>query len=45
LPTEWKVSVDERQQAGAIQLARRVTATRGDIVVKLFVDEYRPLED
>lgn len=45
LPTEWKVSIDEKQPAGAIELARRVTAIRGDIVVKLFVDEYRPLED
>ena len=45
LPTEWKVTIDERLPAGAIELARRVTATRGDIVVKLFVDEYRPLED
>ena len=42
---EWKVSVDETQQAGAVELARRITATRGDAVVRLVVDEYHPLPD
>ena len=42
---EWKVSVDETQQAGAVTLARRITATRADTVVKLVVDSYRPLEE
>jgi outer membrane biogenesis lipoprotein LolB len=42
-PAEWTVTVDERQAAGAIEMARRVTATRGDVVLKLVVDQYRPL--
>ncbi|HEX4779162.1 MAG TPA: outer membrane lipoprotein LolB [Usitatibacter sp.] len=41
---DWKVSVDETQQAGAVELARRITATRGDVVVRLVIDEYHPLE-
>jgi len=44
-PDEWKVSIDEKQAAGAVEIARRVTATRGDIVVKLVVDNYRVLEE
>jgi len=42
---EWKVSVDETQHAGAVELARRITATRGEVVVRLVVDEYHPLPD
>ncbi|QJR09335.1 Outer-membrane lipoprotein LolB [Usitatibacter rugosus] len=42
---DWKVTVDETQQAGTVQLARRITATRADTVVKLVVDSYRPLEE
>ena len=42
---DWKVSVDETQQAGAVELARRITATRGDVVVRLVVDEYHPLAE
>jgi len=45
LPADWKVTVDEKQSAGAVELARRITATRGDIVMKLVVDNYRPLEE
>ena len=41
----WKVSVDETQHAGAVDLARRITATRGDVVVRLVVDEYHALSD
>jgi len=44
-PDEWKVTIDEKQAAGAVEIARRVTATRGDIVVKLVVDNYRVLEE
>ncbi|QJR13638.1 outer membrane lipoprotein LolB [Usitatibacter palustris] len=40
----WQVSIDESQPAGRVQLARRITATRGDVVVKLVVDDYRVLE-
>ena len=42
-PSGWSVTVDEKQPAGAIEIARRVTATRGDVVVRLVVDEYRAL--
>ena len=41
----WAVTIDESQQAGAVKLARRITASRGDVVVKLVVDGYRVLED
>ena len=40
----WKVTLDEKQAAGAVEIARRVTAVRGDVTVRLVVDEYRPLE-
>lgn len=43
MPAEWKVTIDETQPAGSVTLARRVTATRGDVVLKLVVDEYRAL--
>jgi outer membrane biogenesis lipoprotein LolB len=42
---EWSVSVDETQRAGTVDLAKRITATRGDTVVKLVVDSYRALGD
>jgi outer membrane biogenesis lipoprotein LolB len=45
VPAQWKVTIDESQPAGAVDLARRLTAQRGDIVVKLVIDEYRVLED
>jgi len=44
-PSEWKVAVDERQEAGAISIARRISASRGDILVRLVVDEYRALSE
>jgi hypothetical protein len=40
----WTVSVEERQRAGDVDLARRITASRGEVVVKLVVDGYRALE-
>jgi outer membrane lipoprotein LolB len=45
LPGEWKVTVEERQPAGSVQIARRISAVRGDAVVRLVVDDYRALED
>ena len=42
-PGEWKVTIDETQRAGSVDLAKRITATRGDVVVRLVVDEYRAL--
>jgi outer membrane biogenesis lipoprotein LolB len=40
---DWTVTIDETQKAGQVDLARRITASRGDVVVKLVVDEYRAL--
>jgi len=44
-PSDWKVNVDERQEAGAISIARRISASRGDVTVRLVVDEYRALPE
>ena len=44
-PGGWKVTLDETQRAGAIDIAKRITASRGDVVVKLVVDQYQSLED
>jgi outer membrane biogenesis lipoprotein LolB len=43
-PGGWQVSIDERRNAGRMDLARRITATRGEVVVKLVVDDYRALD-
>jgi outer membrane lipoprotein LolB len=40
-PGDWNVTLDEKQRAGAIEIARRLSAIRGDVVVRLVVDEYR----
>ena len=40
----WVVSIDESQRAGSVEMARRLTATRGDVRVRLVVDEYRSIE-
>ena len=42
-PAGWKVSIDEVQDAGAVRLARRVTATRGEVTVRWIVDTYEAL--
>ena len=39
----WTVKIEETQRAGAIEIARRMSAQRGDVVVRLVVDEYRAL--
>ena len=39
----WQVTVDEKQRAGAVEIARRISASRGDVSVRLVVDEYRAL--
>jgi outer membrane biogenesis lipoprotein LolB len=44
-PGDWNVTLEETQAAGAIDIARRLTARRGDVVVRLVVDEYRVLAD
>jgi outer membrane biogenesis lipoprotein LolB len=45
LPSDWQVRVEETQRAGTVDLARRISATRGDTVVRLVVDEYRVVQD
>lgn len=40
---EWTVAVEETQRAGEVDLARRLSARRGDVTVRLVVDEYRAL--
>ena len=40
---DWKVTIDETQMAGQVELARRITASRGEVVVRLIVDDYRAL--
>ena len=39
----WIVTVEETQPAGKVTLARRVTAQRGDVVVRLVIDDYQAL--
>ena len=41
----WQVTMDETQQAGNVQIARRLSASRGDAVVRVVVDEYRALPE
>src|SRR4051812_9217233 len=41
----WTVTLDERQAAGQVEIARRVTATRGEVTVRLVVDDYRALPE
>lgn len=40
-PEGWAVSIDESQRIGERDVARRITASRNDTVVKLVVDDYR----
>lgn len=44
-PGDWKVTIDEKQRAGALDIARRITASRGDAQVRIVIDEYRSLEE
>jgi hypothetical protein len=37
----WIVEVQETQKAGAVDIARLITARRGDTSVRLVVDDYR----
>lgn len=41
----WTVTIDETRQAGEVEMARRISATRGDSTVRLVVDEYRVLAE
>lgn len=40
-PEGWAVAFDGTRRIGEADVARRVTATRGDTVLKLVVDDYR----
>ena len=44
-PSDWSVTLDEKQQAGSIEIARRLSAIRGDVVVRLVVDDYRVVRE
>ena len=44
-PADWSVRLEERQAAGAVTIARRLTATRGDVSVRVVVDDYRALAE
>jgi outer membrane biogenesis lipoprotein LolB len=37
----WQVTIEERQPAGALSIAKRLSASRGDVHVRLVVDDYR----
>jgi outer membrane biogenesis lipoprotein LolB len=41
---DWRVSVEQSTRAGSIDIARRLSARRADVTVRLVVDEYRVLE-
>jgi outer membrane lipoprotein LolB len=41
---DWRVTIEESQRAGTVDIARRLAATRGEVTVRLVVDEYRALE-
>jgi outer membrane biogenesis lipoprotein LolB len=41
----WEVTIEETQRAGVVDIARRISAKRGDVVVRLVVDEYLALQD
>jgi outer membrane biogenesis lipoprotein LolB len=36
----WRVTIEETQKAGSVDLARRISAARDDVVVRLVVDDY-----
>jgi len=41
----WTVTIEERQRAGTVDMARRMSARRGETTVRLVVDEYRPIAE
>lgn len=41
--SDWEVKIEETQRAGTVDLARRMSARRGEVSVRLVVDEYRVL--
>jgi len=41
---EWSVTVEESSKAGSVDISKRLTARRGEVTVRLVVDEYRSLD-
>jgi len=41
----WEVTIEEMQKAGAVDVARRMSVRRGDVLLRLVVDEYREMEN
>jgi outer membrane biogenesis lipoprotein LolB len=41
----WEIKVEDTQRTGEVDLARRITASRGETVVRFVVDDYRALEN
>jgi outer membrane biogenesis lipoprotein LolB len=41
---DWNVAIEESTPAGSVTVARRITARRGEVTVRIVVDEYRVLE-
>jgi outer membrane biogenesis lipoprotein LolB len=41
---DWNVTIDDSTPAGSVTVARRLTARRGDVTVRLVVDDYKVLE-
>lgn len=44
-PSGWSVTVEETQRAGTVDVARRMSARRGDVSLRLVVDAYHPMAD
>ena len=41
---EWSVTIEESSKAGSVDIARRLSARRGDVTVRLVVDDYSRLD-
>ena len=41
---DWNVTIDESMPAGKVTVARRITAKRGEVTVRIVVDDYKVLE-
>ena len=41
----WVVTIEETQRAGTVDMARRMSARRGETTVRLVVDEYRAIAE
>ena len=43
--SEWSVTIEEKQRAGSVDIVRRMSARRGEVTVRLVVDDYRVVRD